>query len=118
MKHLGLYLKYQSPYLVFLILVFVLPLELYLEFSPYKAEHLPLVVLGVLFVSQYAFYKEKDFRKKIESRVTESLKRELGRIPSGKEVIARSDVVVQHRGVSIVISALVMFILMFLYKEF
>lgn len=118
MKILTHYFRYQLNYLLFLIIVFVLPLWLYLQFSPYKAQYLPLVILGVLFLSQYAFYREKDFRKKIEGKVSESLKRELGRLPSGKEVIARSDVVVQHRGVSIVLSALSMFILMVLYKEF
>lgn len=118
MKHLSQFFKYQINYLLFLLGIFVLPLGLYFQFSPYKAERLPLVILGVLFVSQYAFYREKDFRKKIEQEVTQSLKKELGRLPSGKEVILRSTSVVQYRGVSIVLSALIILILMIIYKEF
>lgn len=89
-----------------------------MEFSPYKAERLPLVVLAVLFISQYAFYREKDYRRKIESIITDTLKLELDRLPSGKEVILRANIVVQHRGVSIVLCALCLIILMFIYQQF
>jgi len=69
-------------------------------------------------VSQYVFYREYDFQQKIEKDVTNILKRELGRVPSKKEIHARSDQVVYFRGVSIVITALCVLGLMLIYQEF
>jgi hypothetical protein len=112
------YFKHQWIYLVFLTSVFVIPLFLYLAFSPYKAPRLPLVLLGVLVLSQYAFYKEKAYRKKIESSVTEILKSEFKRVPSHKEVIQRSDVVVQYRGLTIILTCLVMVLEMLYFNHF
>ncbi len=118
MNKVFLYFKHQWSYLLFLLGVFVLPLFLYLAFSPYKAPRLPLVVLGVLVLSQYAFYKEKDFRKKIEPSVTQILKREFKRVPSHQEVIKRSSLVVQFRGITIVVACLLMGLQMLIFNQF
>lgn len=112
------YFKHQSRYLATLIGGFVIPLWLFLEFSPYKAPRVSYVLMSVLIISQYAFYKEKDFRAKIKTKVSEILKVEQGRLPSTKEIIKRSDQVVQFRGVSILISSLLILILMFVYNDF
>jgi len=112
------YFKHQGTYLLFLWSIFVLPLWLFLQFSPYRAPKLSYVFMGGLFVSQYGFYREKDYRSKIKSKVTSILKEEQGRIPSGKEVILRSNQVVQFRGVSIVVCSIAILILMFYYNDF
>ncbi len=112
------YLKHQGIYLLFLLGTFVFPLWMFLQFSPYKAPKISYVLLGALFVSQYGFYREKDFRSKIKAQVTEILKKEQGRIPGSAEIIKRSDLVIQFRGVSIVASAVAILSLMFLFNDF
>ncbi len=113
-----LYLKHQRGYLLLLILLFVIPLALFFQFSTYELPKVQYVVLIGLFVSQYVFYREYEFQQKIEKDVTRILKQELGRIPSKKEIHARSDQVVYYRGVSIVITALCILGLMLIYQEF
>ncbi len=112
------YFKHQFQYLIFLLGVFVIPLGLFLHFSPYQVPKVSYVVMGALFISQYVFYREKEYRSKIRDKVTKVLKSEAGRIPSGKEVIRRSDQIIQFRGVSIVTCALCVLVLMFIYKAF
>jgi hypothetical protein len=118
MKKISSYFKHQSGYLLFLLGVFVVPLYLYMEFSPYHAEKLPSAVLAFLVVSQYAFYREKEFRKKIEGQVTTILQREVKRVPSRSEIIQRSSMVIQFRGVTIGFCALLMLIMMFAFNQF
>ncbi len=113
-----LYIKHQKFYLAFLMGLFVLPLGLFLQFSTYQLPKVQYVFLATLFVSQYVFYKEKTFHRKIEGSVTGILKKELGRIPSRKEIYARSSQVVYFRGLSIVFSALSILILMVYFKQF
>tara|TARA_R110000868_G_scaffold258137_11_gene515441 strand:- start:367 stop:726 length:360 start_codon:yes stop_codon:yes gene_type:complete len=117
-KLVVLYFKHQKTYLLFLIVVFALPLGLFLQFSTYVLPKVQYVVLGALFASQYIFYREKDFHKKIEKDVTRVLKKELGRVPSRKEIHARSLQIVYFRGVSIVITALCILALMLYFQEF
>ncbi len=118
MKHLTLFIKHQLSYLLFLLAVFVIPLFIFLEFSTYELPKVQYVFLSALFVSQYIFYNEKKYRKKIAERVTTILQRELMRVPSRKEVQTRSDLVIQYRGASIVISALAILFIMIYYGEF
>ncbi|MBH46915.1 MAG: hypothetical protein CME71_01955 [Halobacteriovorax sp.] len=117
-KAITLYIKHQKTYLPVLLVIFVLPLGLFLEFSTYVLPKVQYVVLAALFASQYVFYREKDFLKKIEKDVTNSLRKELARVPSMKEIHARSMRVVHYRGVSIVITALCILALMLIYQEF
>ena len=117
-RHIALYLKHQKAYLLFLIVLFVVPLALFFQYSTYELPKVQYVELIGLFVSQYVFYREYDFQQKIEKDVTNILKRELGRVPSKKEIHARSDQVVYFRGVSIVITALCVLGLMLIYQEF
>lgn len=114
----ALYIKHQKVYLLFLLVLFVLPLALFLQFSTYVLPKVQYVVLAVLFASQYGFYREKDFHKKIEKDVTNTLKKELARVPSQKEIHARSMQIVYYRGVSIVITALCILALMLFFQEF
>lgn len=117
-KSISLYIKHQKCYLLFLIVLFVLPLALFFQFSTYELPKVQYAVLAGLFVSQYVFYREYEFQQKIEKDVTNILKNELGRVPSKKEIHARSDKVVYFRGVSIVITALCILGLMLIYQEF
>lgn len=111
-------MKHQLGYLLFLLGLFALPLFLYLAFSPYKADFLPTVVLGVMVLSQYGFYNEKDFRKKMEGPVSDILQRELKRVPSRSEIIKRSSKIIQMRGMSIILVGLLLLMLMILYRQF
>tara|TARA_R110000868_G_scaffold117600_11_gene312367 strand:+ start:32129 stop:32539 length:411 start_codon:yes stop_codon:yes gene_type:complete len=115
---IAIYLKHQKAYQLFLLVIFVVPLALFLQFSTYVLPKVQYVVLGALFASQYIFYREKDFHKKIEKDVTSALKKELGRVPSQKEIHARSVRITYHRGVSIVITALCILALMLYFQEF
>ncbi|MCF8059943.1 MAG: hypothetical protein K9K67_11640 [Bacteriovoracaceae bacterium] len=117
-KTIALYIKHQSTYLIFLMALFVLPLGLFLQFSTYKLPKVQYVILATLFVSQYVFYREKVFRRKIENDVARILKNEFARIPSRKEIHARSSLVIQYRGFSIIVSALSILALMVYFKEF
>jgi hypothetical protein len=113
-----LYIKHQKFYFIFLMGLFVLPLGLFLQFSTYQLPKVQYVFLATLFVSQYVFYNEKKYRRKIEESVTGILKKELGRIPSRKEIYARSNQVIYYRGLSIVFSALSILFLMVYFKQF
>ncbi|MEC7276285.1 MAG: hypothetical protein VXV96_08185 [Bdellovibrionota bacterium] len=112
------YFKHQFKYLAFLLGVFVTPLALFLQFSPYKEPRATYVVLIVLVVSQYAYYNEKRFRNKIEKDVSHILKGELKRVPSRKEIAERSTFVVKAREFSIVLSGILILSLMFFYQVF
>lgn len=118
MKSISLFFKHQLAYLFFLYALFVLPLALFFEFSTYALPKVQYVFLIVLLVSQYFLYSEKSFRKKIEANVTSILKKELSRVPSRKEIHARSTIVIQYRGVCIIITAISILLLMILHKEF
>lgn len=96
----------------------MVPLAIYHGFSPYKAPKLSYVVLAVLLVSQYANYKEKNFRKKIEEKITAVLKAELARVPARKEIYERSSLVIQFRGLTIAIASLIILAMMFYYQDF
>lgn len=115
---LVLYIKHQKSYLLFLLVIFVLPLGLFLQFSSYEVPKIQYVFLATLLVSQYVFYREKDFRRKIESHVTSILQKELKRVPSRKEIYARSNQVIYYRGISIIISTLSILLLMVYFREF
>lgn len=117
-KSIALYLKHQKGYLLFLIMLFVVPLGLFFEFSTYVLPKVQYAVLALLVISQYVFYREKDFQQKIEKDVVNSLKKELGRVPSMKEIHARSDQIAYYRGVSIFIAALCILTLMLFFQQF
>ncbi len=112
------FFKHLGGYLAFLVSLFVLPLALFLQFSPYKEPRITYVFLICLFASQYAYYQEKKYRKKIENSVRDVLKQEFDRLPSRKEIIQRSDRIVQGRGICIIITALLIIGLMIVYKAF
>lgn len=112
------FLKHQLSYALKLVAGFVLPLWLYLQFSPYRAPKVSYVMLAILGLSQYVFYKEKAFRARIAPQVADVLKREAGRVPSQKEIILRSGQVIQARGASIVACAVLILVLMFAYNDF
>lgn len=118
MKAIAVYIKHQTPYLLMLIAVFVVPLALFFQFSTLELPKVQYAVLVLLFASQYVFYREKDYQKKIEKRVADTLRKELGRVPSNKEINARSIEVTYYRGVSIVIAALGVVMLMLIYQKF
>lgn len=118
MKSIVLYIKFQLPYLVFLMSIFVIPLGLFFKFSTYQLPKVQYVILTVLILSQYYFFKEKVFRKKIEEKMTSHLKKELGKLPSRKEIIERSSTVIQYRGINIALSSLSIFLLMVVFNKF
>jgi len=112
------YIKDQTGYLLYLLGLFALPLGLFLQFSPYELPKVQYVFLIILYLSQYFFFNEKDFHRKIEKKVTRVLKKELGRTPSQNEIFSRSRQIVSCRGVSIFITTLGIFGLMIFFQEF
>lgn len=118
MNSLKIYLKHQSSYLLQLVVVFVIPLALFFQFSTYEIPKVQYAFLVLLFGTQYVFYREKDFQRKIEKSVAESLKRELGRTPSNKEINNRLIKITYYRGVSIIITALSIIALMLIFQKF
>ena len=78
----------------------------------------PYVFLIGLFASQYSFYREKDFRRKIKEPVTETLKKESNKIPSLREIHQRSSKIVYYRGVSIIMTAICILGVMIYFQEF
>jgi hypothetical protein len=116
MNQLTLFFKHQWTYLLFLVSVFFIPLFLFLKFSPFEVPQVSFVFLGFLLASQFLFYEEKKYRARIKNNVTHILQRELGKIPSQQEIIKRSTLVVQLRGISIMFCALLILILMFYFK--
>jgi len=113
-----IYIKNQLGYLLFLFLIFVLPLILFYQFSTYPLPYIQYFMLGVLFLFQYAFFKEKEFRRSIEQKVTNQLQRELKRTPARKEINQRLNIVSRLRGVTIVLTAIEIIVVMFYYQKF
>lgn len=118
MRPIVTYFKYHTAYLLMLMIVFVAPLALFFQFSTLELPKVQYAVLVMLFASQYVFYREKDYQKKIEKRVADTLKKELGRVPSNKEINARSIQVTYYRGISIVIAAIGVVVLMLIFQKF
>lgn len=113
-----LYFKSHLTYLLGLLLVFVAPLVFLLGFSTYEVPKVSYASLIVLFISQYLFYKENDFHRKIEQRVALSLEEEFRRTPSKKEIRARSRLFTQFRSFSIIMTALSIVAVMIYFQEF
>ena len=103
---MSLYLKHQLRYLFFLNALFVWPLVLFILFSPYQEPRISYVFLVALILSQYVFSDEKSLQRKSERRVVEVLKKDLGRVPSKKEINKRANDVAQLRSVSIAFTAI------------
>jgi len=113
-----LYIYHQKNYALFLLVVFLIPLALFFQFSPYDLPKVQYVVLAVLFFSQYMTFNEKSFHKRIEKRVSKSLSSELGRTPSRNEIAERSRLIVYFRGITISACFLFIMFLMFYFKKF
>ncbi len=115
MKTISVYFKHHLKSLIFLLSIFVLPLLLFRLFSPYQEPRVSYVFLLVLILSQYLFYNEKNRRKDNENRVFDVLQGELGRVPSKKEINKRANEVAQLRGVSILVTGiLILLIIIFI----
>lgn len=112
------FFKHQYRYLLLLFSLFSLPLGLFLQFSPYQLPKVQYVALGALYVSQFIFFKEKDFHQKINKKITKYLQGKLGRVPSQKEVHSYCMMVSRHRGISILVTTLEIIALMIYFQEF
>jgi hypothetical protein len=117
-KSLILFIKYQKGYFFYLLILFVLPLGLLFQFSPYPVHKIQYIFLATLLASQSYYYRQKDFYRKIESKVTGSLKKELRRTPSLKEISSRSVRIEQHRSICIGLATTCIFLLMLYFQEF
>ncbi len=112
------FIKNQYLYIILLYLVFVLPLGLFFEFSPYPLPKVQYFVLAIIYLSNYVFFKEVNFRSKIEKKVIDQLKKELNRTPSKNEIIKRQTLIVSHRFYSLLLSMFGVLILMIVYGQF
>lgn len=95
-----------------------MPLLLFFQFSTYALPKVQYVILAALFASQYFFYRKIDFQQRIEKDVISVLNKELGRVPSKREIVHRLDQVVYFRGVSIAIAALCILGVMLIFQKF
>jgi hypothetical protein len=118
MKMATLYFKTQFTYWLILFLVFVLPLILFFQFSSYPLPKVQYVFLGALFISQYVFYREKEWMKSKEAIVIAQLKKELNKVPSTQEIINRQHLLSSFRNIVIAETAFEILLVMFWYKQF
>lgn len=117
-RNLSLYFKYQTGYLLLLVLLFALPLALFFQYSPYSLPMVQYIVLGCLIVFQYFFYNEHLFRTREESRVIKTLQIELKRTPSKREINKRLNFLVTCRGGSIILAGLSIFCVMVYFNKY
>lgn len=117
-KTLLTFFKNQFGYIGLLFSLYVIPLALFFEFSPYPVPYIQYAVLGIIVLFHYVYFNERNFRHKIEPRISKQLQSELKRVPAGKEVIQRVNSVVQGRGISIVLTLLGIFCVMVYFKKF
>lgn len=117
-KSITLYIKHQTGYLLYLYTLFVFPLGLFLQYSPYELPKVQYVFLAILYTSQYFFFQEKDFHRKINEKVVKGLKKELERMPSQKEIYSRSCQIVYYRKISLLLTTLGIFSLMIFFQKF
>ena len=113
-----LFLKYQFSYFVLLFLVFVLPLALFFQFSTYPLPMIQYVFIGVLFCTQYAFFKEAKFRKKVESKVKGDLQEETQKVPSYQLIQRRIDEILKGRALSIGLNTFLILLIMLWFNKF
>lgn len=113
-----LYFKYQALYLLFLLLVFTLPYALFLHFSHFDLPNVQYILLAVLAMSQYFFHRERDYTKKVERKVRVDLSKELSRVPSTKEIYARTRRVTRLRGTSVLLTAVSIVAVMIYFQDF
>ena len=117
-KKIIIFIRYQLAYLVFLLCLFVLPLGVFFKFSPYPLEKIQYFFMAALLVSQWYIHNENNFYNKIRSSVVASLKKELGKIPSSKDINARSLLIRRYRIVCIGFALFCIFLVMLYFGEF
>jgi hypothetical protein len=117
-KTINIFIRHQKGYLFLLFILFVLPLGLFFQFSPYPLAKIQYVFIATLLVSQWYFYQENNYYRKIRNDVVDSLKKELGKTPSSKEIHERSIRIGQHRSVCIGIALACIFAIMLYFQEF
>jgi hypothetical protein len=112
------FIRNQLLYIITLYGLFVLPLWLLFEFSPYPLPKVQYFVIGIIYLSNYVFFKESRYRAKIEKKVESQLKNELNRTPSKNEIIIRINTIVSHRFYSLLCAVFGVLTLMIIYGEF
>jgi hypothetical protein len=83
------YVKNQCRYFLLLQLVFVMPLVLFLKYSPYPLPNIEYVVMACLFASQYVVMTQKKFDYRYEGLAKAQLNKQTGKVPSKSKVIER-----------------------------
>lgn len=111
-------LKFESKTIITLYCLFVFPLALFFKYSTYPLPNIQYVFLGILFLWGYFLVDEKKYRNKIENRVVQLMKKELGRIPSKKEIVIKVRELADGRFVSIVLTSLGIFGCMLYFNQF
>lgn len=117
-EKVSIYLRNQSGYFLFLFFLFVVPLALFFQFSTYPLPKVQYVFIGAMVASQYIFYREKDYLRKVEPKAIKQLQKELSRVPSSKEVNLRLIAIAHGRSLSIGLNAFLILLVMFWYKQF
>jgi hypothetical protein len=105
-------------YFLLLFTIFVLPLGLFFHFSSYELPGIQYFFLIGLFVSQYFYFSENGFHKKIKPAVVKQLSSELKKMPSQKEINRRSLKIEFHRHICIALIAITICGLMIVYNKF
>ncbi len=118
MNKLALYFKIHGKYLFSLILFGSGPLFILWEFSPYPLPMVQYIVMGIIVLSQIAFFKERGFRRSLRSTTTIALSNELNRQPSNFEISKRLDFLVFSRNMTVIFSLISILFLMVYYNRF
>ena len=80
-------------------------------------KYIEYTFLGILILSQFAFFNETKFKKRIEELVKGSLAKELKKIPSKSLIIKRQGEVVTLRGSSIAITVMFIISIIIYYQK-
>ena len=111
------YLKDQATYFALLIILFVFPLWLFFHFSPYKEPKITFVFIFAALISQLWYFKEKEYRNKIEPKVKKVLHKELKKVPSKQQILDRSGFIIKGRFLCLAIIIVIMLTLMIIYSS-
>jgi len=117
LKMLHIYGKNQSAYLALLLILVVVPLGLFFRFSPYPLPYVQYAILAYLFLSQYAFFNERNYRHKIASSILLQLQNELKRSPSKNEIIKREKLLINLRFITLAAIGLLIFLVTIFFKK-
>ena len=106
MKTITSYLKHNGSILILLSLLTVLPLGLILTMFPNSFPDIHFLLFAFLVVLKLLFFRGKDVRNSLKTKVPKKLQKELKRTPSHKEIFQRIQLIQNGRDFSFILVAI------------